>query len=471
MKGRRLGFLVIILACVLADPAIAAPPSQTPVACAVKPGFSPRVRTGPNSNYAYMMQLKGGDRVTADGRNPATTWLHVTAPGVNGWVETWYLKCDAKIGDLPPGPVAGAANSVVAKGPNKPPTYGNPGTYGASTNNASAFVWVTEYDTDRERSDYRQFALAAPVPELCQLACANDPGCWSYVYAEPGLRGERARCYLKGQAPAAVARAGFISGVKGKGGLEIGFDRVGGDYDDFGATSADDCFQRCIAEGRCWAASYDLNQQHCWLKEYAPPVTQDPAVVSALKTLAPWEKQKPVDWRPVAACTGALLYREDLQDGRAQGWQLQPGWRIDNPSGKRYALAGREHVWASLEGQSWGDAVYSAWVNLNRGTIHLSFRRSPGPTRYYLGFNESGLYLKEESNGQHQMLGEAWFRHSANAWHLVQVAARSGRIEVFVDGVAELEVTDSSPLGPGGFALETLEGAYVLVDDVQVCAP
>ncbi len=72
-----------------------------------------------------------------------------------------------------------------------------------------------EFDTDRPGSDFHNFDLAAPSPEICRDTCASDGRCVAYTYVRPGVQGPSARCWLKNAVPNAVSNGCCVSGVKG----------------------------------------------------------------------------------------------------------------------------------------------------------------------------------------------------------------------------------------------------------------
>ncbi len=71
-----------------------------------------------------------------------------------------------------------------------------------------------EYNTDRPGRDYRSFSLSAADYRLCQNACDGDGSCRAYTYANPGVAGSTAMCFLKSSIPPQVANSCCISGVK-----------------------------------------------------------------------------------------------------------------------------------------------------------------------------------------------------------------------------------------------------------------
>lgn len=96
--------------------------------------------------------------------------------------------------DLPPGP--------------PPPSVPRPAVA------APGGMLSIEPSTDRLGGDYRIFDLPAADVEPCRRACAEDPRCAAYTYADPGLVSAQPRCFLKKSAPAGRPKAGCTSGAR-----------------------------------------------------------------------------------------------------------------------------------------------------------------------------------------------------------------------------------------------------------------
>jgi 1-phosphatidylinositol phosphodiesterase len=71
-----------------------------------------------------------------------------------------------------------------------------------------------EPQTDRPGSDYRNFDLRAPRPEMCRDACWNEPQCRAFTYVRPGVQGPHARCWLKNIVPPSRPNDCCLSCVK-----------------------------------------------------------------------------------------------------------------------------------------------------------------------------------------------------------------------------------------------------------------
>ncbi len=73
-----------------------------------------------------------------------------------------------------------------------------------------------EVGTDRPGLNYRDFDVAAPLPDRCEAACNEDNRCRAWTFAWPGKKGLKAHCFLKSGLPPKKADNCCISGIKTK---------------------------------------------------------------------------------------------------------------------------------------------------------------------------------------------------------------------------------------------------------------
>jgi len=172
----------------------------------------------------------------------------------------------------------------------------------------------------------------------------------------------------------------------------------------------------------------------------------------------------------VQPCAPGVLYCENFDDGRADGWDLGPGWKVGR-EGANYVLAGSEHHWATLTDHSWDDYRLRFRLKLLQGDIHLNYRLTEGPVRYFVGFHQGGLSLSRQIRDAFTDLAAADVQHALNRWYQVEIVGWGGHLQVYVDGKLELDYTDRAPLPRGTIAFETLEGSQALVDDIEVLPP
>jgi len=162
-----------------------------------------------------------------------------------------------------------------------------------------------------------------------------------------------------------------------------------------------------------------------------------------------------------------VLYQENLDDGRAQGWELEQGWAVGEG-----ALCGQGHQWARYTIASWQDFRVQFRVRLDQGTVHLNYRVS-GTRRYFIGFHQEGLYLSKQTGPEtfSHNLAEAVATYNLGQWYQVEIAGQGGHLQIKVDGTLAADYTDADPLTQGGIAFETLDGSQACLDDIVVYGP
>jgi len=163
-----------------------------------------------------------------------------------------------------------------------------------------------------------------------------------------------------------------------------------------------------------------------------------------------------------------VLLADSFEDGIADGWELEPGWRVEREDGN-YVLSGEGHSWVRLEtGLDWTDYSFRFRLKLIRGGIHLNYRVS-SEGRYFIGFGEEGVYLNKETPwGNFFDLAGSDAYHRLEVWYDVKIVGEGGHLQVYVDGILKLDYIDDAPLTWGNIAFETLEGSHAYIDDVEV---
>jgi len=167
------------------------------------------------------------------------------------------------------------------------------------------------------------------------------------------------------------------------------------------------------------------------------------------------------------------LFQDNFEDGNANGWQLDPGWQVEQ-EGSNYILSGSGHNWARVygnTGSNWTDYRFSLRVKLINEGVHLNVRLGDSG-RYFIGFIEGGLYLSKQFWPDTFLnLADANFPISKDAWHTASITVQGNRIQVAVDGVNRIDYNDTqNPLLQGSIALETISdsNAHVHFDDIEV---
>ena len=165
-----------------------------------------------------------------------------------------------------------------------------------------------------------------------------------------------------------------------------------------------------------------------------------------------------------------VLYQENFDD-RAQGWQLDPGWKVVQ-DGDNWVLAGEGHQWARPGVSYPSDFRLQFRLNLLKGRIHLVYRLAEA-ARYFIGFHEGGSDLNKQyfpDTFQNGLIGSAT-PHALGTWHQVEIVGQGPLLRFLVDGQVEWEYSDPDPLLAGSFAFETMDETVAYVDDILVYGP
>ncbi len=163
-----------------------------------------------------------------------------------------------------------------------------------------------------------------------------------------------------------------------------------------------------------------------------------------------------------------IVYQEDFNDGQAQGWDLESGWKIIN-EGSNSVLAGQGHYWARSNQYFQGDYRLTYRLKLAQGTIHLNDHLND-VGRYFIGFTQEGSTLNQQfwpDDFQHSMETNGTY-HSLNTWHQIELVSQGNTLRLSVDGNQEWSHAINSSLANGGFAFESLDSSQAYIDDIVV---
>jgi len=132
-----------------------------------------------------------------------------------------------------------------------------------------------------------------------------------------------------------------------------------------------------------------------------------------------------------------VLYQEDFDDGQAQGWELEPGWRVIQDGDNR-VLAGEGHQWARPGGDYGSDFRVQFRLKLLQGRIHLIYRLNE-TGRYFIGFHEGGSDLNKQYWPDTFMDGltSSTTPHTLGDWHQVEMVGQGTSLRFLVDGQVE----------------------------------
>jgi hypothetical protein len=196
----------------------------------------------------------------------------------------------------------------------------------------------------------------------------------------------------------------------------------------------------------------------------------DPIVAYRLDNVVVW------DLSPLASppeATGELLpIFEDFEDGRADGWSLETGWKLIQEGEGNHALQAETHSWAVFKEGQWGDFLLHFRLKPLNGDFHLNFRATPADpsrARYMAHFVPDAIVLHRIQADREPVVAEGPIGYTTDQWHQVELVAHGGHIQIMLDGQMVLTYDDPDPLPPGTIAFENGDPpARHLIDDVLV---
>ncbi|MCA9978833.1 MAG: hypothetical protein KC413_23900, partial [Anaerolineales bacterium] len=89
-----------------------------------------------------------------------------------------------------------------------------------------------------------------------------------------------------------------------------------------------------------------------------------------------------LSWTAVSECAPSVIYCEDFEKGRADNWDLEPGWEIVESSANHY-LQGSENSFAILQHMGWADYRLRFRFKIDQGRLQLFFRYFPEEMQWY----------------------------------------------------------------------------------------
>jgi hypothetical protein len=155
---------------------------------------------------------------------------------------------------------------------------------------------------DRPGGDYASVIERTGDPASCAARCDRDSRCRAWSFSYPGAVAPHAVCWLKNRVVARVESSCCISGIRGAGvveqrrgrdrAVEVGIDRLGGDYHQFDTPSEPSgaaCKAACEADTRCRIWTYVRPGYlgagvgaRCYLKDRLRPPRRRPCCVSGV---------------------------------------------------------------------------------------------------------------------------------------------------------------------------------------------
>jgi hypothetical protein len=199
----------------------------------------------------------------------------------------------------------------------------------------------------------------------------------------------------------------------------------------------------------------------------------DPMVAYSFDNVRVWDLTLPRK-PPEARSERPLI--DNFEDGRADGWELGPGWEVVQEEDGNHALRTEEP----------GLAVYNRGRDLSNSHLHFrakpldsdfflffrgdpSYPNDPGRTSYLAHFMPDAVALHRHEEDQGQLLVGGDSPLTVGEWNEIDVVFLEGHIEIIVNGVPVLTHDDPEPLGPGVIVFDNVDPPNrYLIDDVVI---
>jgi len=250
----------------------------------------------------------------------------------------------------------------------------------------------------------------------------------------------------------------------------------------------------------------DQAGQHTWMGLGGPAVSLNasapgyhPAVQVLSLERGPSEivlilQRDPLGLLTADACAPdeQVLYMEDYQDGKGEGWQqmtaaldfnAQNGWSVSTgEDGDQFAtFSGGFEGGDDLQNKVFDNLVWRLNIRTHGtdGFSFLNLRHAPkqgGETRYTIQWGANALLALARLDFPdvgHFDVGRSQFRAKQDQWYYVEASYFQGLVQIWVDGKKQIEWQDPQPLPPGTIGLEAHApndpNTMYFFDDLSVC--
>ncbi|MCK4825755.1 hypothetical protein KA005_58950, partial [bacterium] len=165
-----------------------------------------------------------------------------------------------------------------------------------------------------------------------------------------------------------------------------------------------------------------------------------------------------------------ILFRDDFQDGNADGWIVEPGWKVSSERGN-YFLTGCRHSFTRPNASGWSDYTIEARFRMVRGSFHFNLRENTrlGHIRYFLAFHTNSLSLHKQITSDFFDLSRSTVSLKQNRWYTIKAVLRGNNIKIYLDDSLKIDYIDRDiPILSGISSFETLDDSVINFDDIVV---
>jgi MFS family permease len=163
---------------------------------------------------------------------------------------------------------------------------------------------------------------------------------------------------------------------------------------------------------------------------------------------------------------GILSFSDDFEDGVADGWHLDPGWRVELADGN-YVLRCEGNAWETARPDVTRAGNYAVEADFMLLSGHFSpFVRAYGDNYYSVLMKNHEATLRKRVAGNFVELAHADVDIGSDRWHSLEIALDGGSIKVYIDDELEIDYWDDEPLPEGNFFFGSDSDACV--DNISV---
>ncbi len=178
----------------------------------------------------------------------------------------------------------------------------------------------------------------------------------------------------------------------------------------------------------------------------------------------------------------AVLFHDDFEDCVLDGWLLTDDfgnfimgddspWQILSSGGNKY-LKGSTHSFAKPNIDGFANGLLTTDFRLGSGSaFHLNVRENTSTCyqRYFIGFNEGGLYLEKQDGDLFYELSAVDAQLSPNVWHDIKVVLENNNIRIFINGSEKINYSDTDkPFLFGKVSIESLTDNMINFDKLHI---
>jgi hypothetical protein len=196
--------------------------------------------------------------------------------------------------------------------------------------------------------------------------------------------------------------------------------------------------------------------------------TGDPMVTYRFDNVRVWDLTLPA--KGLEAGAEEPIF-EDFEDGRADGWELKPGWEVVWEEDGNHVLRSGGSREATYKVGKWGDLHLRFKAKSLDSDFHVDFRgemEDPSGSSYLAHFHAEGVVLHKKEGGRGQQVAHKEFPYTIGDWNDIEILATGGHIEIIVNSKPVLTYDDPDPRGPGVIAFESIPPDRYLIDDFVI---